>query len=133
MLNRILFTLMLVCSIAVSGTAQSSSTPCADLAKKHLKTLDKALDLDYKQMKCLKEKAVNFCDKNRQNPPSSTAQRDKRVNAFRKALLECLTPKQQQRVKTHFRDKRDEKARRNILKAFLEEFGDEVIIIKKRS
>jgi len=105
MLNRILFTLMLVCSIAVSGTAQSSSTPCADLAKKHLKTLDKALDLDYKQMKCLKEKAVNFCDKNRQNPPSSTAQRDKR----------------------------DEKARRNILKAFLEEFGDEVIIIKKRS
>lgn len=133
MLNRILFTLMLVCSIAVSGTAQSSSTPCADLAKKHLKTLDKALDLDYKQMKCLKEKAVNFCDKNRQNPPSSTAQRDKRVNAFRKALLECLTPKQQQRVKTHFRDKRDEKARRSILKAFLEEFGDEVIIIKKRS
>ncbi|MFK8161365.1 MAG: hypothetical protein AB8H12_02785 [Lewinella sp.] len=133
MVTRILFSLLLVCSLTISASAQSSSTPCADLAKKHLKTLDQALDLDFKQMKCLKEKAVNFCDKNRQNPPTSKAQRDKRVAAFNKALLECLNPMQQKRVKTHFRNKRDEKARRSILKAFLEEFGNEVIIIKKRS
>jgi hypothetical protein len=133
MFTRIFFSLLLVCSLAVSASAQSSSSPCADLAKQHLKTLDQALDLDFGQMKCLKEKAVNFCDRNRQNPPTSKAQRDKRVAAFNKALLECLNPKQQKRVKTHFRNKRDEKARRSILQAFLEEFGNEVIIIKKRS
>jgi leucyl aminopeptidase (aminopeptidase T) len=133
MITRILFSLLLVCSLTVTASAQSSSSPCADLAKKHLKTLDQALDLDFKQMKCLKEKAVNFCDKNRQNPPTSKAQRDKRVAAFNKALLECLSPKQQKRVKTHYRNKRDQKARRNVLQAFLEEFGNEVIIIKKRS
>lgn len=132
MVTRILFSLLLVCSLAVSTSAQSNS-PCADLAKKHLKILDQALDLDFKQMKCLKEKAVTFCDRNRQNPPTSKAQRDKRVAAFNKAILECLNPMQQKRVKTHFRNKRDEKARRSILKAFLEEFGDEIIIIKKRS
>ena len=133
MVTRILFSLLLICSVVVSASAQSSSSPCADLAKKHLKILDQALDLDFGQMKCLKEKAVNFCDKNRQNPPTSKAQRDKRVAAFNKAILECLTPAQRKRVKTHFRNKRDEKARRNILQAFLEEFGDEIIIIKKRS
>lgn len=133
MITRILFSLLLVSSLAVSSFAQSSSNPCADLAKKHLKTLDQHLDLDFKQMKCLKEKAESFCDKNRQHPPTSKAQRDKRVAAFNKALLECLTPQQQQRVKTHFRDQRDEQARRSIMQAFLEEFGDEVIVIKKRS
>lgn len=133
MVTRIFFSLLLVCGLAVSASAQGGSNPCADLAKQHLSTLDKHLDLDYGQMKCLKEKAEKFCSFNRENPPTSKAQRDKRVDAFNKAILECLSPAQQKKVKTHYRDQRDEKARRSLLQAFLEEFGDEVIVIKKRS
>lgn len=128
MLFRILFSLLLVGSLSVTASAQS----CADLAKKHLSTLDKHLDIDYGQMKCLKDKAVTFCDKNRQNPPTSKAQRDKRVAAFRKAILSCLDADQRKKVVSHFRDQRDKKNRRNLLQAFLDEFGDEIIIIKKK-
>lgn len=132
MLFRILFSLLLVGSLPVTASAQSGSNPCADLAKKHLSTLDKHLDLDFGQMKCLKEKAVNFCDKNRQNPATSKAQREKRLAAFRKAILACLDTDQRKKVVSHYRDQRDKKARRNLLQAFMDEFGDEVIIIRKK-
>lgn len=133
MISRIILSCLIVCALAASASAQAGSNPCADVAKKHLSTLDKHLDLDYPQMKCLKEKAVKFCDANRNNPPSNKAQLKKRLAAFQKALLECLNPAQQRKVKTHYRDKRDEQERRSILKAFIEEFGDEVIVIKKRN
>ncbi len=133
MLSRIILSCLIVCALAVSASAQAGSNPCADVAKKHLSTLDKHLDLDYPQMKCLKEKAEKFCAANRNNPPNNKAQLKKRLAAFQKALLECLNPAQQRKVKTHYRDKRDEQERRSILKAFIEEFGDEVIIIKKRN
>jgi leucyl aminopeptidase (aminopeptidase T) len=133
MISRLLFSCLIVCGLAVSLAAQAGSNPCATIAKKHLGTLDKHLDLNYNQMKCLKEKAVQFCTANSSNPASSKAQQKKRLAAFQKALLECLNPGQQNKVKTHFRNKRDEKERRSILQAFLEEFGDEVIVIKKRN
>ncbi|MEM9928863.1 MAG: hypothetical protein AAF840_03500 [Bacteroidota bacterium] len=132
MFTRIFLSLFLVVGLAAAATAQSSSA-CADLAKKHLATLDQHLDLDFKQMKCLKEKAVKFCSANKQNPPTSQAQRDKRVAAFRKAILECLNPAQRKKVTTHYRNARDKKERRDLLKAFIDEFGDEVVVIKKRS
>ncbi len=132
MLFRFLFSLLLVGSLSVTASAQSGSNPCAELAKKHLSTLDKHLDLDYRQMKCLKEKAVTFCNKNRQNPPTSKAQREKRLAAFRKAILSCLDAKQRKKVVSHYRDQRDKKNRRNLLQAFMDEFGDEVIIIRKK-
>lgn len=132
MLFRILFSLLLVCSLTVTASAQSGSNPCADLAKKHLSTLDQHLDLDFGQMKCLKEKAVTFCSKNRQNPPTSKAQREKRLTAFRKAILSCLDTDQRKKVVSHYRNKRDQKNRRDLLQAFMDEFGDEVIIIRKK-
>jgi len=46
MLFRFLFSLLLVGSLSVTASAQSGSNPCAELAKKHLSTLDKHLDLD---------------------------------------------------------------------------------------
>ncbi len=133
MFTRLFLSLFLVCTLAVSASAQAGTNPCADLARKHLSTLDQHLDLDYQQMKCLKAKAEKFCAANQQNPPTSAAQKDKRVAAFRKALLECLSPQQRKKVTTHYRDARDEQARRDLLKAFIDEFGDEVIVIKKRS
>ncbi|MTB53739.1 hypothetical protein [Lewinella sp. W8] len=132
MFFRIIIPLLLIGGLT-STAAMAQGNPCADLVKNHLATLDQHLDLDFKQMKCLKDKATAFCDKNRQNPPQTAAQKDKRVNAFRKAILECLDARQRQKVITHFKDKRDERARRNLLDAFIQEFGDEVIIIKKRS
>ncbi|TXF89990.1 hypothetical protein FUA23_08540 [Neolewinella aurantiaca] len=132
MIIRFLFSLLIVCSFAGIASAQSGNSTCADLAKKHLSTLDQHLDLDYGQMKCLKEKAVKFCDSNKQNPPTSKAQRDKRLAAFRKAILSCLDAGQRKKVVSHYRDQRDEKNRRDILQAFIDEFGDEVIVIRKK-
>lgn len=132
MLFRLLFSLLLVGSLTVTASAQSGSNPCADLAKKHLSTLDQHLDLDFAQMKCLKEKAVKFCTANRQNPATSKAQREKRLATFRKAILSCLNADQRKKVVSHYRDQRDKKNRRNLLQAFMDEFGDEVIIIRKK-
>ncbi|MEM1358543.1 MAG: hypothetical protein AAGF89_10100 [Bacteroidota bacterium] len=132
MIYRIYLSLLLVCGLTTFASAQGSN-PCADLAKKHLKMLDQHLDIDYGQMKCLKEVAVRFCDANKGNPPTNDAQRDNRRKKLRSALLDCLNARQQAKVKTYYRNQRDKKARRDILQAFIEEFGDEVIIIKKRS
>ncbi len=132
MIFRILFSLLLLGSLSVTASAQSGSNPCADLAKKHLATLDEHLDIDFAEMKCLKAKAVKFCSTNRENPPTSQAQRDKRLANFRKAILACLDADQRKKVVAHYRDQRDKKNRRNLLQAFMEEFGDEVIIIRKK-
>lgn len=132
MLFRILYSLLLVGSLTVTASAQSGSNPCADLAKKHLSTLDKHFDLDFGQMKCLKGKAVKFCNTNRQNPPINKAQREKRLATFRKAILSCLDTGQRKKVVSRYRDARDKKNRRNLLQAFMDEFGDEVIIIRKK-
>lgn len=129
---RYLFTLLLLGGLATSVPAQTSSTPCADVVKKHLAALDDHLDLDFGQMKCLREKAMTFCDRNQQNPPANAQQWQDRKDKLRKALLECLDQPQRIRVTTVYRNKQDERARRNILQAFLEEFGDDIIIIKKR-
>jgi len=131
MFFRFILPLLLVCGLATGVTAQATS--CADLAKKHLATLDKHLDLDFKQMKCLKEVATSFCSRNNANPPENAKQKANRIKTFRQAILECLNARQQQRVKTHFRNEREKKARRNLLDAFLKEFGDEVIVLKKKS
>ncbi|MEM6770788.1 MAG: hypothetical protein AAF597_09415 [Bacteroidota bacterium] len=131
MLIRFCLPFLLICGLATSLTAQATS--CADLAKKHLATLDKHLDLDFKQMKCLKEVSTRFCSSNKANPPANAKQKANRLKTFQQAILDCLSARQQERVKTHFRDKRDEKARRSLLQAFLEEFGDEVIIIKRKA
>lgn len=132
MLFRILFSLLLVGSLSVSLAAQSSSNPCADLAKKHLATLDQHLDLDFDQMRCLKAKAVKFCNNNHAKPATSKAQRDKRLAIFRKAILSCLDEDQRKKVVSHYRDQRDKKNRRDLLQAFMEEFGDEVVVIRKK-
>ncbi len=131
MLYRFILPLLLVCGLATGVSAQP--TTCAELAKKHLSTLDEHLDLDFKQMKCLKEAATRFCSKNKENPPANAKQKANRIQTFRKAILECLDARQQQRVKNHFRNEREKKARRNLLDAFLQEFGDEVIILKKKA
>jgi hypothetical protein len=131
MFFRIIIPMLLICGLSTSA-AMAQGNPCADLVKEHLATLDQHLDLDFKQMKCLREKAQNFCEKNRQNPPQSAAQKDKRVNAFRKAILDCLNERQRQRVISHYKNTRDERARRYLLDAFIEEFGGEVIVVKKR-
>ena len=131
MFSRFILPLLLVCGLATGVSAQASS--CAELAKNHLATLDKHLDLDFKQMKCLKEVATRFCSENKANPPANAKQKANRLKTFRQAILNCLSARQQERVKTHFRNERDKKARRNLLDAFLKEFGDEVIIIKRKS
>lgn len=128
---RFILPLLLVCGLATGLSAQSAS--CADLAKKHLSTLDEHLDLDYQQMKCLKEVATRLCVKNKENPPANAKQKASRIQTFRKALLNCLDGRQQKQVKTHFRNERDKKARRNLLDAFLKEFGDEAIVLKKKA
>lgn len=133
---RIIFStliLLLCCSFATSISAQAGNNPCADLAKKHLKTLDQHLDLDFKQMKCLKEVATRFCSENKANPATSAEQRKNRLKKFRQAILNCLSTKQQEKVKSHFRDAKDKKARRNLLNAFMQEFGDEMIVLHKKS
>lgn len=131
MFSRFILPLLLVCGLATGISAQATS--CADLAKNHLSTLDKHLDLDFQQMKCLKEVATRFCSENKANPPANAKQKASRIKTFRQAILNCLNARQEQRVKTHFRNERDKKARRNLLDAFLEEFGDEVIVLKRKS
>ena len=129
---RFLFFALLLLGLGTGLSAQSGN-PCADLAKKHLATLDEHLDLDYGQMKCLKEVAVRFCTENRANPPANAKQRDARLKTFRQAILNCLDERQQARVKNHFRNAREKKARKNLLQAFLEEFADEVIVLKRKN
>lgn len=130
---RLLLSFLVLCGLTAGLAAQAGSNPCADLAKRHLSTLDEHLDLDYKQMKCLKEAAVRFCTENKAKPATSAKQREARLKTFRKALLSCLDERQQKRVTTHYRNARDKKARRNLLQAFLDEFGDEVIVLKRKS
>ena len=131
MFSRFFLPLLLICGLATGVSAQAAS--CGELAKQHLATLDQHLDLDYQQMKCLKEVAVRFCSENQANPPANARQKANRIKTFRQAILNCLNARQQTRVKTHFRNERDKKARRNLLDAFLTEFGDEVIVLKKKS
>lgn len=130
---RFLLSFLLLLGLASGVAAQAGNNPCADLAKRHLSTLDEHLDLDFNQMKCLKEVAVRFCTENKANPATSAKQREARLKTFRQALLNCLDERQQKRVKTHYRNAKDKQARRNLLQAFMEEFGDEVIVIKRKN
>lgn len=130
---RFLLSFLLLLGLATGVSAQAGNNPCADLAKKHLSTLDQHLDLDFKQMKCLKEVATRFCSENDAKPATNAKQREARLKTFRQAILNCLSEAQQKRVKTHFRDARDQKARRNLLQAFMDEFADEVIVIKRKN
>lgn len=130
---RFFLSFLLLLGLTAGLSAQAGNNPCADLAKRHLSTLDEHLDLDYKQMKCLREVAVRFCTENKAKPATSARQREARLKTFRRALLDCLDERQQKRVTTHYRNARDKQARRNLLQAFLDEFGDEVVVIKRKS
>ena len=96
---RILFFLALLGGATPSLSAQRApATDCAERLKPMLAKLDRHLDLNRQQLRCLEEKANTFCERNSQRPATDKTEVQRRRAALRKALLSCLSADQRQRV-----------------------------------